>query len=179
MARIWHCHGCSIGLSYSSNLTPSPGTSIWCRWGPKKKRKKQQQQQIYFQFFGSEFFVCLFLQFLNLSLRSKHFIEYFMGLGDNGIFCKIKQIILVWFNLYLSICHFSVSLTLIFSPVLKRKSFLSPLLSPASDNFSLNYSCQQKNLIWNNSIFLRQDQHNSSLRWTEWGEYVLENIVFF
>ena len=34
--KIWLwmvcCHGCGIGLSFSSNLTPSSGTSICCRW---------------------------------------------------------------------------------------------------------------------------------------------------
>lgn len=85
------------------------------------------------------------LHLLNLNLRSRHFIEDFLGF-DNGIICKIKQIILVWFNLYLSIDHFSISLTT--TPLLSFEnntySCLPLLPYPASDHFSLHYSCQQK-----------------------------------
>ena len=41
VAHIQCCHGCGVGLSCSSSLTPSPGTSICCRCGYKKKRKEQ------------------------------------------------------------------------------------------------------------------------------------------
>ena len=71
---------------------------------------------------------------------------YFLGF-DNGLY-KVKQIILGWFNLYLSIHHFSVFLNDP-SSVLKIKfiNIFHLSLSPASDNFSLNYSCWQKGLI--------------------------------
>ena len=38
-AQIQHCCSRGAGLSYSSDSTPSLGTSICCRCGPKKKKK--------------------------------------------------------------------------------------------------------------------------------------------
>ena len=44
-AWILCCCGCGIGSSYSSDLTPSLGTAICCRCGPKKKKKKKQTKK--------------------------------------------------------------------------------------------------------------------------------------
>ena len=38
-AQICCCLGCGVDCSYSSDLTPSPETSMCCRYGPKKKKK--------------------------------------------------------------------------------------------------------------------------------------------
>ena len=45
MAWIQHCYGCGIcmKLQLQFNLTPTLGTSIYCRYGPKKKRKKKKK----------------------------------------------------------------------------------------------------------------------------------------
>jgi len=59
--RIWHCHepwctsqmwlGSCVAMamalagSCSSKLTPSLGTSICCRCGPKKKKKKKRERE--------------------------------------------------------------------------------------------------------------------------------------
>ena len=40
-----HCHGCGVGCSYSSDLTPNLGTSICCRCGPKKKRRQKKKKK--------------------------------------------------------------------------------------------------------------------------------------
>ena len=40
MAQIWHCCGCAIGRQLQVQWTPSLGTSICHRNGPKKKNKK-------------------------------------------------------------------------------------------------------------------------------------------
>ena len=42
VAQIRCCHGCCIGLSCSSNSTPSLKTSMCCRCGHKKKKIKKQ-----------------------------------------------------------------------------------------------------------------------------------------
>ena len=39
-ARIWRCRGCGVGLSCSSSLTPSLGSSICHRCGHKKNKKQ-------------------------------------------------------------------------------------------------------------------------------------------
>ena len=41
--RIRCCYGYGIGLSWSSNLTPSPGTSICCRSGPRNRKKTKKK----------------------------------------------------------------------------------------------------------------------------------------
>ena len=41
--RIQCCHGCGVGLSCSTKLSPSPATSVCCRFSPKKKRKKKKK----------------------------------------------------------------------------------------------------------------------------------------
>ena len=41
IAQIQCCHGCGVDHSFSSNLTPSSGTSICHRFGSKKKKKKE------------------------------------------------------------------------------------------------------------------------------------------
>jgi len=51
VARIWHCCGCGEAGDYGSDLTPSLGTSICCRSGPrngkkpKKKKKKKEKKE--------------------------------------------------------------------------------------------------------------------------------------
>ena len=46
-AQIWCCCGCGVGLSCSSNLTPSLETSICCRCSYKKtKNKKNPKNEI-------------------------------------------------------------------------------------------------------------------------------------
>ena len=40
VAQIRCCYGCGVGLSCSSNSTPSLGTSMCHRNSPKKKKKK-------------------------------------------------------------------------------------------------------------------------------------------
>ena len=42
MARIPSCCGCGVGWRYSSDLTPTLGTSICCRCGPKNTKKKKK-----------------------------------------------------------------------------------------------------------------------------------------
>ena len=39
--RIWHCYGCGVGFSCSSDSTPSLGTSICRRCGCKNKKEKK------------------------------------------------------------------------------------------------------------------------------------------
>ena len=46
MAWIWCCHGCGLGLSCSSDITPSLGISVCSRGGCKKKKKKWTIDQI-------------------------------------------------------------------------------------------------------------------------------------
>ena len=41
VAQIWCCHGCGVGLSCSSNSTPSPGIPICCRYGKNYFLKKK------------------------------------------------------------------------------------------------------------------------------------------
>ena len=41
MAQILFCCSCGVGGSYSSDLTPSPGTSICHRCGLRKTKKKK------------------------------------------------------------------------------------------------------------------------------------------
>ena len=36
----------AVACSYSSDLTPSLGTSICCRYGPEKQKKKNQKYKI-------------------------------------------------------------------------------------------------------------------------------------
>ena len=61
--RIWHCHkllyrlqtwlgphmaaavAVALPSSCSSDLTPSPGTSVCCRYGPEKQKNKKQQKK--------------------------------------------------------------------------------------------------------------------------------------
>ena len=43
--RIQRCCGCGVGCC--SNLTPSPGTSIFCRYGPKKEEKENKRKNKY------------------------------------------------------------------------------------------------------------------------------------
>ena len=43
--QIWQCCGCGVGLSCSSNWTPSLGTSICCRCGPKRKKEKKKKKK--------------------------------------------------------------------------------------------------------------------------------------
>ena len=38
--RIWLCHGCGVGQSYSLNLIPDPGTSICHECSQKRKLAK-------------------------------------------------------------------------------------------------------------------------------------------
>ena len=42
---IWGCCGCGVGGSHSANSTPSLGTFICCKGGPKKKKKKQKRNK--------------------------------------------------------------------------------------------------------------------------------------
>ena len=39
-AQTWHYYGCGVGLSYSSDSTPSLGTSTCHTCGPKKEKEK-------------------------------------------------------------------------------------------------------------------------------------------
>ena len=41
---VWHCCGCSIGRSYSSDSTPSLGTSICRGCSPKRQKTKTNKQ---------------------------------------------------------------------------------------------------------------------------------------
>ena len=43
MTQIWHCCGC--GQQLQSDLTPSLGTSICHRCGPKKTKNKNKKKQ--------------------------------------------------------------------------------------------------------------------------------------
>ena len=45
VAWIWHC--CGYTGSYSSDLTPSLGIYICCRWGPRRKKKKRFSTRCY------------------------------------------------------------------------------------------------------------------------------------
>ena len=46
-AQIPSCSGSGIDQGYSSNYTPSLGTSIFCRHGPRKRKKdKKRERQI-------------------------------------------------------------------------------------------------------------------------------------
>ena len=42
MAWILCCCGCGVGSSYSSDSTPSLGTSVCGEFGPKKEKKKKK-----------------------------------------------------------------------------------------------------------------------------------------
>lgn len=122
--------------------------------------QKQKQKQ---NFISSSLALHVLLHLLNLILRSKHFMECFLDF-DNGIFYKkahnLRMIYFIF--IYLPFFYFFISLLPSFDQEIYALLFS---LSLASGNFSLNYSCQQKHLIWNNSIFLRQDEHSSSLHW--------------
>ena len=39
--RIWHCHSCDIGCSWSLDSIPGPGISICLRYSQKRKKKKK------------------------------------------------------------------------------------------------------------------------------------------
>ena len=47
-AQIWCCHGGDVALSCRSDLTPSLGTSICCRYSCKKQNKTQKTLNMVF-----------------------------------------------------------------------------------------------------------------------------------
>ena len=55
-AQIRCCRGCGVDLSYSSDSTPSLGTSICCRCGPKKGTKgKKFLKRVQYEHLRSSF----------------------------------------------------------------------------------------------------------------------------
>ena len=45
--RIWHCHGCGLGLNGGLDLIPDPGTPQAAGWPKKKKQKKGTNEPDY------------------------------------------------------------------------------------------------------------------------------------
>ena len=45
-AQNWRCYGCGVGLSYSSDLTPSLGTSICHRFSTKKGEREKKDSAV-------------------------------------------------------------------------------------------------------------------------------------
>ena len=45
VAQVWCCHGCGVGLSCSSDLAPSLGTSICSRCSLRKKKEEKKKKK--------------------------------------------------------------------------------------------------------------------------------------
>ena len=62
VAQIQHCCGCGVGLSCSSDYTPSSGISTYRKCGYKKEKKKEKNKTLKKQDFlqmHMDFCVCL------------------------------------------------------------------------------------------------------------------------